>query len=62
MSRRTVNGIRLNRAITEAEYQAIRRSGDLDKQFAKAKEMKVLDEDWYRKTLRILRIISRDII
>lgn len=62
MGRKTINGIRMNRIISEAEYQAIRRSGDLDKQYLKAKELGVLDEDWYNKTLRILRHISRDII
>ena len=62
MSRRTVNGIKLNRPITEAERQAIRRAGDMDKQFEKARQMNLIDEDWARKTLRILRYISRDII
>lgn len=62
MSRKTVNGIKLKRGITEAERSAILRAGQLDKQFAKAKEMNLLDEDWYRKTMRILKFISRDII
>ena len=62
MSRKSVNGIKLKRHITEAERQAIRRAGDMEKQFEKARQMNLIDEDWARKTLRILRYISRDII
>lgn len=62
MGRRTVNGIKMNRELTEAERQAIRRAGDMDKQLIKAQELDVLDKEWYHKTLRMLKLISRDII
>lgn len=62
MGRRTVNGLRMKRIVSEAERQAIRRAGELDKQIEKAIEINALDEDWYQKTIRVLHYISRDII
>ena len=60
MARRTVNGIKLNKSIDETTRKQIERAGDHAAQIQKAADLKVLDEDYYRKLARILKRFRDD--
>ena len=58
--RRTVNGIKLKHPVDEATRKKIERAGNETERMMKAAELGVLDEEHYKKVVKILKYIAKD--